>query len=42
MSENKVYENILPPLSLLNNSEGKKFFEDLKKIDFKLKETKAA
>ncbi len=42
MSENKIYENVLPPLSLLNNSESKKFFEDLKKIDFKLKETKAA
>ena len=42
MSENKIYGNVLPPLSLLNNSESKKFFEDLKKIDFKLKETKAA
>jgi len=42
MSENKIYGNILPPLSLLNNSESKKFFEDLNKIDFKLKETKAA
>ena len=25
----KIYGNILPPLSLLNNSESKKFFEDL-------------
>jgi len=42
MSENKIYGNVLPPLNLLNNGESKKFFEDLKKIDFKLKETKAA
>tara|TARA_Y100000590_G_scaffold398110_1_gene480236 strand:- start:110 stop:994 length:885 start_codon:yes stop_codon:yes gene_type:complete len=42
MSENKVYENILPPLSLLNNSDKKKLFDDLKKLNFNLKETKAA
>ena len=42
MSENKMYENILPPLSLLNSSDKKKLFGDLKKLDFNLKETKAA
>ena len=41
MSENKIYENILPPLSLLNSSDKKKLFDDLKKIDFNLKEKKA-
>ena len=42
MNENRMYENILPPLSLLNSSDGKKLFEDLKKLNFNLKETKAA
>jgi len=42
MKENKMYENILPPLSLLNNSERKKLFEDLKKLNFNLNEIKAA
>ena len=41
MSENKIYENILPPLSLLNSSDKKKLFDDLKKIDFNLREKKA-
>ncbi len=41
MSENKMYKNILPPLSLLNSSDEKKLFEDLKKIDFNLKKIKA-
>ena len=42
MNENRMYENILPPLSLLNSSDRKKLFEDLKKLNFNLKETKAA
>ena len=42
MNENEVYKNILPPLSLLNSSDRKKLFEDLKKLDFNLKKTKAA
>ena len=42
MNKNKMYENILPPLSLLNSSDRKKLFEDLKKLNFNLKETKAA
>ena len=41
MNENRMYENILPPLSLLNSSDRKKLFEDLKKLNFNLKETKA-
>ena len=32
--ENKIYENILPPLSLLDEKEKKKMLEDLKKLDF--------
>jgi len=42
MNENRMYENILPPLSLLNSSDRKKLFEDLNKLNFNLKETKAA
>ena len=42
INESKIYENILPPLSLLNNSDKKKLFDDLKKLNFNLKETKAA
>ena len=41
INENRIYENILPPLSLLNSSDRKKLFEDLKKLNFNLKETKA-
>jgi len=42
INENEIYENILPPLSLLNSSERKKLFKDLKELSFNLKETKAA
>ncbi len=42
MNENRMYENILPPLNLLNSSDRQKLFEDLKKLNFNLKETKAA
>ena len=34
MNENKIYENILPPLSILGTTEKKKLFEDLKKLNF--------
>ncbi len=34
MNKNKIYENILPPLSILGKSERKKLFDDLKKLDF--------
>jgi len=42
ISENEIYENILPPLSLLNSSDRKKLFEDLKELNFNLKKTKTA
>jgi len=32
--ENKIYENILPPLSLLEEKDKKKILEELKKLDF--------
>ena len=40
--ENKIYENILPPLSLLDLSDRRKLIEDLAKLGFNLKESKAA
>ena len=40
--ESKIYENILPPLSLLNLSDRKKLIEDLGKLNFNLEESKAA
>ena len=40
MNKNKIYENILPPLSLLNSNDRKKLFEDLKKLNFNMKKTK--
>ena len=42
INENRIYENILPPLSLLNSSDKKKLLEDLKKLNFNLNEIKAA
>ena len=42
MQENKIYENILPPLSLLNLSDRKKLIEDLGKLNFNLDKSKAA
>ncbi len=32
--KNKIYENILPPISLLDEKNKKKMLEDLKKLDF--------
>ena len=40
--QNVFYKNILPPLSLLNNSDKKKLIEDLNKLNFNLKTLKAA
>ena len=37
INENKIYKNILPPISLLNSNDRKKLFEDLKKLDFNMK-----
>ena len=42
MKENKIYKNLLPPLSLLNNSDQKKLFDNLKKLNFSLNENRAA
>ena len=39
---NNCYNNILPPLTLLNNEEKKKLFEHLNKLDFNLKFLKVA
>ncbi len=38
--ESKIYEYILPPLSLLNLSDKKKLIEDLEKLGFNLEESK--
>ena len=40
--ENKIYENILPPLRLLNSREEKDLMENLKKLNFKLNSKMAA
>ena len=40
--KNKIYENILPPLGLLNSSDRKKLIENLKKLGFNLEKSKAA
>ena len=42
MKENKIYKNLLPPLSLLNNSDQKKLFDNLKKLNFSSNENRAA
>jgi len=42
MNKNKIYENILPPLDLLNNNDRKKLVEDLRKLDFNIQKTKVA
>ena len=40
--ENKIYQNILPPLSLLNEKDEKNLMNNLKKIDFINKSSVAA
>jgi len=40
--KNNIYENILPPLSLLNSSDKKKLIENLKKIDFNIEKIEVA
>ena len=42
LKKNKIYENILPPISLLSNTDHKKLFDNLKELDFSLKESKMA
>ena len=41
-NEDDIYENVLPPVSLLNESDKKKLIEDLNKLNFKLGSLKAA
>ena len=36
------YQNLIPPLKLLNENEKKIFFAELKKLDFDFKNLKAA
>ena len=40
--ENKIYQNILPPLSLLNKEDEKILIDDLKKFDFTINSLMAA
>ena len=41
MSEkDKIYENILPILSLLSENDKKKLFEDLEKLEFNINNLK--
>ena len=40
--EDRIYENILPPLRLLNKSEEKELFEKLKSLNFELNSEMAA
>ena len=40
--ENKIYENLLPPLRLLNQSEKNNLINILKNLDFNIKSLKAA
>ena len=34
--ENEIYNNVLPPVSLLSEENKKKLIEDLNKLNFKL------
>ena len=36
------YQNLIPPLKLLNENEKKIFFDELQKLDFDFKHLKAA
>ena len=40
--KDEIYQNVLPPLSLLKKEEEKELFEILKKCDFNKKSTEAA
>ena len=43
MSEkNEIYKNVLPPLKLLSETDKKKLFSELKKLDFNIENLKAA
>ena len=38
----KSYNNVLPPLSILNDNDKKKLFDELKKIEFNISSSLAA
>ena len=40
--EDKIYENLLPPLSILNNINENDLLRDLKKLDFQINSKLAA
>ena len=40
--ENQIYKNILPPLRILNDTEEKKLFDELKNLNFTIKSRMAA
>ena len=40
--QDKIYKNILPPLRLLDDENKKKLIKNLDKLDFNLKNLKAA
>ena len=40
--ENEIYNNVLPPVSLLSGENKKKLIEDLNKLNFKLGSLEAA
>ena len=40
--DNKIYQNVLPPLSILNQNDKKDLMEALKDLNFKSKSTLAA
>ena len=40
--ENTIYENVLPPLRLLNQDEEKELMENLKKLNFTIRSPMAA
>ncbi len=42
MNENKIYQNVLPPISLLDKNEEKKLLEELKKLNFSINKKKVA
>ena len=37
LKKNRIYENVLPPLNILNNQEEKKLIDSLDKLDFSIK-----
>ena len=41
-SEDEIYKNILPPLSLLSEKDRQQLINDLDKLNFKLGSSKAA